>query len=110
MNICVYAASSDEIRDSFKAEAYGLGAFLAEKSYRLIYGGGGVGLMGAVANGALENGGSVTGILPKFMIEREWQHPSVEDIRIVQSMHERKEALMLESRVVVALPGGWWDF
>ena len=110
MNICVYAAANEQVKQAFKDEARDFGAYLASKSYRLIYGGGGLGLMGAVANGALENGGAVTGILPQFMIEREWQHPSVEDIHIVQNMHERKEALMLQSRAVVALPGGCGTF
>lgn len=110
MDICVYAASSDAVRDLFKQEAYALGLYFGQESHRLIYGGGAVGLMGAIADGALAGGAEVTGILPNFMIEREWQHPGVVDIRIVKTMHERKESLMLSSEAVVALPGGCGTF
>jgi uncharacterized protein (TIGR00730 family) len=72
----------------------------------VVYGGGAVGLMGALANGALEAGGAVVGVIPRFMTEVEWQHPGVANLEVVEDMRERKHRLLQGSDAVVALPGG----
>ncbi len=109
-SVCVYAASSNECDECFLDSAYQLGKFLASKQIRLIYGGGGLGLMGRVADGVLENQGKVTGVIPDFMIEREWAHKGVSDMRIVPNMHERKAMMVDEAEAFIALPGGCGTF
>jgi uncharacterized protein (TIGR00730 family) len=86
--------------------AHRLGELLAEAGCEVVYGGGAVGLMGAVADGALARGGRVHGIIPRFMTEVEWQHPGVAKLDIVEDMRERKHRLLTDSDAVVALPGG----
>ena len=86
------------------AEALGRG--LALSGIRLIYGGGRVGLMGAVADGALAAGGAVTGIIPDFLRVREVAHPGVSDLRVTDSMHSRKALMFEEADAFVSLPGG----
>ncbi|HJU39311.1 MAG TPA: TIGR00730 family Rossman fold protein [Tahibacter sp.] len=106
MRICVYCASSNEVDPVYKQAAFDLGARLADAGYTTVYGGGGAGLMGAVADGALSKGGRVIGIIPRFMTEVEWQHPGIANLEIVEDMRERKHRLLTDSDAVVALPGG----
>jgi len=106
MRICVYAASSRHCDPVYQAAARDLGERLAEAGCTVVYGGGAVGLMGALADGALARGGRVTGIIPRFMTEVEWQHRGVDDLQIVEDMRERKHRLLTGSDAVVALPGG----
>ncbi|HEX6834388.1 MAG TPA: TIGR00730 family Rossman fold protein [Rudaea sp.] len=106
MRICVYAASSAQCARPYHDAAYALGALLARAGCTTVYGGGGVGLMGALADGALANGGSVIGIIPRFMTEVEWQHPGLASLEVVEDMRERKHRLLTGSDAVVALPGG----
>lgn len=106
MRICVYAASSAHVHPDYVAAARRLGALLAEAGATVVYGGGGIGLMGAVADGALERGGHVVGIIPRFMTEVEWQHPGIASLEVVEDMRERKHRLLTGSDAVVALPGG----
>ena len=106
MRICVYCASSDQIDPVYRQAAFDLGAMIADAGYTTVYGGGGAGLMGAVADGALSRGGRVIGIIPRFMTEVEWQHPGIADLEIVEDMRERKHRLLTGSDAVVALPGG----
>jgi hypothetical protein len=106
MRVCVYAASSAHCAPVFHDAARTLGRLLAEAGCTVVYGGGGTGLMGAVADGALEAGGQVIGIIPRFMTEIEWQHPGVANLEIVEDMRERKHRLLTGSDAVVALPGG----
>lgn len=106
MRVCVYCASSEHCGRVYHDAAYALGHRLAEAGCTIVYGGGAVGLMGAVANGALEAGGEVIGIIPRFMVDVEWQHPGVGDMQIVEDMRERKHRLLTGSDAVVALPGG----
>lgn len=106
MRICVYCASSALCDPVFHQAAYRLGAVLAEAGCTVVYGGGGVGSMGALADGALSAGGSVVGIIPRFMTEVEWQHPGLASLEIVEDMRERKHRLLTGSDAVVALPGG----
>lgn len=84
-----------------------LGLLLGQRNFRLIYGGGHVGLMGVVADACLQVGGQVTGVIPKSLQERELAHDRLTDLRIVDSMHERKALMEQLSDIVVALPGGF---
>lgn len=106
MRICVYCASSDGADPIYKETAFRLGAALADAGATVVYGGGGKGLMAAVADGALSKGGEVIGIIPRFMIEVEWQHPGLANLEIVEDMRERKHRLLTGSDAVIALPGG----
>ena len=106
MRICVYAASSARVRPAFLHAAFDLGLGLARSGHSIVYGGGGVGLMGAVADGALSAGGEVIGVIPRFMTEVEWQHPGVARLDVVEDMRERKHRLLTGSDAVIALPGG----
>jgi len=106
MRICVYAASSQQCDPAYHAAARRLGELLALAGCTVVYGGGANGLMGALADGALAHGGRVTGIIPRFMTDVEWQHRGVADLEIVEDMRERKHRLLTGSDAVVALPGG----
>jgi hypothetical protein len=106
MRICVYAASSERCDRIHLDAARRLGVLLAEAGITVVYGGGAVGLMGAVADGALSVGGHVIGIIPRFMTEVEWQHPGLATLEVVEDMRERKHRLLTGSDAVVALPGG----
>jgi uncharacterized protein (TIGR00730 family) len=83
-----------------------LGSLLADRGYSIIYGGGAVGSMGALADGAVAHGGTIVGVLPKFMQELEWGHRKLTELRIVEDMRVRKHMMLSESDGVVALPGG----
>ncbi|MHB8448219.1 MAG: LOG family protein, partial [Rudaea sp.] len=102
MRICVYCASSQMCDAAYHAAATRLGELLAEDGHVIVYGGGAVGLMGSLANGALARGGKVIGIIPRFMREVEWQHAGIEDLEIVEDMRERKHRLLTGSDAVVA--------
>jgi uncharacterized protein (TIGR00730 family) len=106
MRICVYCASSASCDAVYHDEARRLGGILAREGCTVVYGGGGVGSMGALADGALAGNGSVVGIIPRFMTEVEWQHPGLLHLDIVEDMRERKHRLLTGSDAVVALPGG----
>lgn len=106
MRICVYCASSERVDPVYRETAYRLGATLADAGATVVYGGGGSGLMGALADGALSRGGAVVGIIPRFMIDVEWQHPGVANLEIVEDMRERKHRLLTHSDAVIAMPGG----
>lgn len=106
-SVCVYCGSSSGVPDHYHAAARELGALLAARGLRLVYGGAHVGLMGAVADAALARGGAVTGVIPRALILREVAHPGLTELRQVESMHDRK-ALMAElSDAFLALPGGF---
>jgi uncharacterized protein (TIGR00730 family) len=105
--VCVFCGASSGARAAYAETARVLGATLAARGLGLVYGGGRVGLMGAVADGALAAGGEVIGVIPQELVERELAHPALSDLRVVDSLHERK-ALMAElSDGFVALPGGF---
>lgn len=106
MRICVYAASSGRVDPVYLAAARELGATLARAGCTTVYGGGGQGLMGALADGALSEGGTVIGILPRFMADLEWGHPGLTTLDLVEDMRERKHRLLTDSDAVIALPGG----
>ena len=105
--VCVFAGSSPGNDPRFLDAARELGAALAQRGVELVYGGANVGLMGAMANAVLEGGGHVTGVIPRHLLDLEVAHTGIPDLRIVESMHDRK-ALMAElSDAFVALPGGF---
>ncbi|HET9424371.1 MAG TPA: TIGR00730 family Rossman fold protein [Gemmatimonadaceae bacterium] len=105
-SLCVFCGSSVGSRPVFIGAAIALGKTLAEHGIRLVYGGGRVGLMGAIADATLQAGGEVIGVIPQHLVDREVAHQGLTELRIVQSMHDRK-ALMAElSEGFVALPGG----
>ncbi|MGA7297715.1 MAG: TIGR00730 family Rossman fold protein, partial [Rhodanobacteraceae bacterium] len=106
MRICVYCASSDKADATYRNAARELGTLIAEAGHVLVFGGGSAGSMGAVADGALDAGGEVVGIIPRFMADLEWSHPGLTDLQLVEDMRERKHRLLTGSDAVVALPGG----
>ncbi|HYF03323.1 MAG TPA: TIGR00730 family Rossman fold protein [Patescibacteria group bacterium] len=108
--VCVYCASSNKCDELFLKAAEKLGEILARNGKTVVYGGGGSGLMGRLADGVLKNGGTVLGIIPNFMQELEWAHTKLTELRLVSSMHERKFMMMQESDGIVALPGGSGTF
>jgi hypothetical protein len=105
-SICVYCASSESADPAYREDARRLGAILAARGLRIVYGGGAVGSMGALAAGALAAGGRILGVLPRFMMELEWGHQALTELRIVEDMRIRKHIMLTESHGVVALPGG----
>lgn len=106
MRFCVFAGSSPGRRAVYGEAARALGAELAHRGIGLVYGGASVGLMGAAANGALEAGGEVIGVIPRLLADVELAHPGLTELHVVESMHQRK-ALMAElSEAFVVLPGG----
>ncbi|MCB9881801.1 MAG: TIGR00730 family Rossman fold protein [Planctomycetes bacterium] len=104
--VCVYCASSPHCHSAYLEAAHAFGQLLAREGIGVVYGGGGVGLMGALADGALREGGEVIGVIPRFMMEREWGHAHVTELRVVNDMHVRKQTMIHESDALVALPGG----
>lgn len=105
-NICVYCASSSQVKKEYFDAAEKLGALMALEGYRLIYGGGQRGLMGKIADTMLALDGEVIGIMPRFMTVVEWNHTGISEMILVDSMHERKEKMAVMADAVVALPGG----
>jgi uncharacterized protein (TIGR00730 family) len=106
VRVCVYCASSEQCDRVYHEAATRLGTLLARDGCTIVYGGGAVGLMGSLANGAIAEGGKVIGIIPRFMTEVEWQHPGLTSLEIVEDMRERKHRLLTDSDAVVAMPGG----
>jgi len=106
LRICVYCASSRSCDPLYHDAARRLGALIAGRSWSIVYGGGGDGSMGALAAGALSAGGRVTGVIPRFMMELEWAHAGLSDLRVVDDMRTRKHIMITGSDAVVALPGG----
>jgi uncharacterized protein (TIGR00730 family) len=103
-SICVYCGSSDAADPAWLSGAARLGRDLAAADIRLVYGGGGVGLMGACARGALSAGGRVLGVIPEFLLDREGVVPGIETV-VVQSMHQRKIRMFEEADAFAVLPG-----
>jgi uncharacterized protein (TIGR00730 family) len=104
--ICLFCGASPGARPAYRDATAQLARLLAAEGIGVVYGGGGVGLMGALADAVLAEGGEITGIIPRSLVDREIAHRDVADMRIVASMHERK-ALMAElADAFIALPGG----
>ena len=105
-NVCVYSASSTKIAKEYFDAAEKLGRLLAEKRINLINGAGCIGLMAATSDAALAAGGTVTGVIPHFMVEQGWHHTGLTQLVEVESMHQRKKTMADLSDAVIALPGG----
>src|SRR3984885_1555424 len=104
--VCVYCGSGPGTNPHFIEGAKALGKVFAENNIRLVYGGGSLGMMGAVASSVLDNGGSVTGIIPDFLTLRENALKRVQEMIVTPDMHERKRLMFERSDAFVALPGG----
>ena len=104
--ICVYCGSGPGSNPRFIEAAIALGKVLAENRIRLVYGGGSIGLMGALATSVLDHGGTVTGIIPDFLTSRENALTRVQELIVTPDMHERKRLMFERSDAFVALPGG----
>lgn len=109
--IAVYCASSTTVVERYGDLARSVGRSLAERGIGVVYGGGSVGLMGAVADAALEAGGEVIGVIPHKLQKLELGHTGCTELRVVDSMHERKTIMAELSDAFIALPGGWgtWE-
>jgi uncharacterized protein (TIGR00730 family) len=104
--VCVYCGSGAGSNPRFVESAIALGKTFAENNIRLVYGGGSIGLMGAVAKSVLDHGGAVTGIIPEFLMVRENMLSRVQELVVTPDMHERKRLMFERSDAFVALPGG----
>jgi uncharacterized protein (TIGR00730 family) len=105
-SICVFCGSSPGRDPVYLAAATAFGRALAERRLRVVYGGGNVGLMGAVADGALAAGGEVVGVIPRALVEREVAHVRLTELIVVETMHQRKATMAERADAFVALPGG----
>jgi hypothetical protein len=104
--VCVYCGSGPGTNPRFVEAAVAFGKALAEDGIRLVYGGGSIGLMGALAKSVLDHGGAVTGIIPEFLTNRERALKRVQEMIVTPDMHERKRLMFEHSDAFVALPGG----
>ncbi len=106
-SICVYCGSKSGLGKTYLREAEALGGAIARRRMGLVYGGGNVGLMGAVARSALEAGGSVVGVIPRTLEERELAQREVHELIVTDDMHERKAIMARRADAFLALPGGY---
>jgi uncharacterized protein (TIGR00730 family) len=104
--VCVFCAANPGTRPQYMEQAAAMGRYLARSKRRIAYGGGRTGLMGALADAALEAGGEVIGIMPRHLVDREVAHTGLTELRVVASMHERKSMLAELSDGFLAMPGG----
>jgi len=105
-SVCIYCASSTKIDQCYFDATQQLGNLLGSKGIRIINGAGSIGLMKTVSDAALAEGGEVTGVIPHFMVEENWQHNGLSELIKVDSMHERKKIMIDLSDAIIALPGG----
>ena len=106
-SIVVFCGSSYGYNEVYADVAYQLGTVMAEKQIEVVYGGSKLGLMGALAEGALQNGGRVVGIIPHFLRTKEIAHENLTEMLLVDTMHERKLKMHEMSEGIIAMPGGW---
>jgi len=106
MKVCIFAASSSRIDEEYKIVASRLGTLLAKTGKEVVFGGGGIGLMGIIADAVLANGGKITGVIPSFMKEEGWSHCDVNEMIVTEDMSQRKKTMFGMSDAVIALPGG----
>ncbi len=105
-SVTLFCASSRKTPERYLKLATELSDSLIDNQVGIVYGGGAVGLMGCVADRYIQRGGTITGVIPEFMVKVEWAHPGVSDMHIVKDMHDRKKKLIENTDAVVALPGG----
>ncbi|MDZ7738148.1 MAG: TIGR00730 family Rossman fold protein [Bacteroidales bacterium] len=106
MNICIFAASSSKIDRIYFDAASRLGELMAEGRHNIVYGGGGIGLMGAMADAAMKKGAKITGVIPAFMYDHGWGHKGIDELVITEDMGSRKKKMFELSDAIIALPGG----
>jgi uncharacterized protein (TIGR00730 family) len=109
-SLCVYCGSRLGDSPRYEAAARPVGEQIGRRGWRLVYGGGNAGLMGAVANATLAAGGAVVGVIPHSLMERELGHPGLNELHVVDTMHQRKQMMAERSDAFVALPGGIGTF
>ena len=105
-SVCVFCGSHSGANESYAVAARATGEALVRAGIGLVYGGGRVGLMGVLADAVLSRGGQVTGVMPRALVEREIAHRELSDLRVVETMHERKEVMATLADAFIALPGG----
>ena len=108
--VCVYCASADGVDPVYREAGRTLGTLLARAGWTVIYGGSRMGVMGALADGALAAGGQVVGIMPEFLRKLEIEHEELSEFHVVEDMRIRKHRMLAQSSAVVALPGGCGTF
>jgi uncharacterized protein (TIGR00730 family) len=106
VRLCVFCGASAGRGEAYRALAQEIGRGLAQRGIGIVYGGGRVGLMGALADAALAAGGEVTGVIPRRLVDRELAHPGLTDLHVVGSLHERKARMAELADGFIALPGG----
>ena len=106
LTLCVYCGSRDGDDPAHLAAAREVGRQIGARGWRLVYGGGSTGLMGAVADAALAHGAEAIGIIPERLVKKELGHPGLTSLEIVDSMHERKHRMAMHADAFIALPGG----
>lgn len=106
-SLCVFCSSSNHVPESFRADAESLADRLAAAGISLVYGGGSVGLMGVLANRMLARGGTVTGVIPRFLADKELSHGRLTELILTETMHERKQEMSRRADAFAVLPGGF---
>jgi hypothetical protein len=106
-SICIFCGSSTGKNSTYIGAAARLGKLLAERNLILIYGGGNIGLMGEIARSVLDHNGRAVGVIPRFLLEKELGYLDLTELRIVESMHERKAAMAELADAFIAMPGGY---
>ncbi len=109
-NICVYCGSRPGGDPRFSELARALGGEMARRGIGLVYGGGHVGLMGVIADAVLGSGGSVVGVIPRFMVESERAHAGLSELVVIETMHERKQIMSDRCDAIITMPGGVGTF
>jgi uncharacterized protein (TIGR00730 family) len=109
-SVCVYCSSSSKLDNVYYEAASRVGTILAEARISLVFGGGKAGLMGAMADSLLAHDGEAVGVIPRFMCEEGWQHTGLSELKIVETMHERKALMAQLADAAIALPGGIGTF
>ena len=107
MNVCLFCGSASGNKKAYADAAIEIGSLIHQSGSSLVYGGGNIGLMGIVADEVMKLGGSVIGVIPDFLLQREVAHKGITQLEVVNSMHERKRRMADLSDVFIALPGGW---
>lgn len=110
MRVCVYCGSKPGHNEAYANAARELGRQMAQRQWGLVFGGGSIGLMGAVADAVLDGGGEVIGVIPKQLAHAEVQHPRVDPMYVVEDMHARKAMMAENADAFIALPGGFGTF
>ena len=109
-SICVYCGSRSGLNPAYAAAAAQVGHWIGSHGGQLVYGGGKSGLMGIVADAALQSGASVVGVIPKALVEKEWAHQGCTELYVVDTMHDRKRMMAERADAFLALPGGIGTF